>query len=158
MPARFSRTRRSINPSGFCINLFDDARHEPEIKGTKFEVPAAHIICAGWIWRDGKINNVLKGWKRVERDLYTLRPHVIEFEVQDDSGRATFFRGTRLGSCPWPVWPTMYHTVNMFRWECEGKVTHGEAQEPFWSDYPQHFSPQAQLRRSGVQRERWNGV
>jgi hypothetical protein len=80
------------------------------------------------------------------RDPNTMVPRLIEMEVVDDSGRTTFFRGVHMGAhCPIPVWCTMHMSVNMMRWECEGRSIVGEAQEPWWSDYLQEFLPKSQI-------------
>ncbi|MET0661123.1 MAG: hypothetical protein ABW110_23540 [Steroidobacteraceae bacterium] len=131
----------AVFPSGtaFNCNMFDDARENPELRGTPFEMPADKVVNGGWLYRDGKVGRIAKGSKRIERDPRTSIPLSIEIEALDELGRTLNARATMTAALPYQMWFNSLFVSAQLRWECDGEVTCGDSQEALWSDYLNRF-------------------
>lgn len=121
----------------FNCNVFDQAEQNPELKGTRFELPADKTLNGGWILRDGVVGRIVSAKKRVVREPGSRLPLAVDLEVRDDRDRSLKMRGTMTASCTWQVWPNAMFPVSQMRWECEGRVAYGDCQEAYWNDYLQ---------------------
>lgn len=122
----------------FNCGVFDQPEGNPEIKG-RYELPADKALSGGWLFRDGHMSRIRQATKRVERDLKLRIPKSIEIELVDDTDRSLKVRGTLVASCPWTPWTNIHMTISLMRWECEGRVNHGDCQEAAWNDYCRDF-------------------
>ena len=116
-------------------SILDQAAHNPELKGTRFDLPVEKTLLSGWVQRDGKRGLVVSGSKRVVRDKRTFMPEIIEYSFTDNLGRNFDLKGTVVASCPYAIWPNLYFPCRLARWECDGMVAHGDLQEAIWNDY-----------------------
>lgn len=122
----------------FCCNAFDEPSLMPEF-GDRFPLPGNQTLKGGWIRKDGEVSRIVSCRKRTERDPITLTPRRIDWEAVDERGRCYRFTGTALSSCDWSVQPNLRFVVSSMRWECEGRIAHGEVQEAHWIDFVQEF-------------------
>ena len=125
----------------FCCNVFDQASQNTELAGTVFAMPEEKTLAAGWVFRNGRISEVVSAKKRIVREPGTLLAKIVDLEVTDEQGQTIIIHGKRLHtSFPWHIWPTLNVVVCAMQWECEGMTTYGENQEGHFSDYVSHFS------------------
>ena len=115
-------------------NLFDHVGSNDLATGA-FAVPVERALNGGWVCRNGVVSRIVSGTKRVEREPGTLLPRHIELALQDDQGRTLRMTGTLLASAPWGTWANIAFVISLMRWECDGKVGHGDCQEALWTDY-----------------------
>ena len=101
----------------------------------RLDWPDEKGLISGWIWRDGKLGRLVKGFKKVSRDRPTPLPLSASIQITDDLGRTLDINCSLVASCPWQPWYNLSNQVSLVRWECEGLVTHGDFQEAYWNDY-----------------------
>ena len=118
----------------FNCNVFDQVSGNPELKG-QFALPEENTLNGGWLLRDGKVGQIVKARKSVARAPRTFIPVGVELEFTDEFDRRIEVSGKLQAHCFWQTWGNALMGIGMMRWECEGMVTYGDCQEPFWSDY-----------------------
>lgn len=126
-------------------NVFDQVEGNPELAGTTMELPVEKTLMGGWVWKDGEVSAVVHARKTVVRAPESYIPLGIEIDVRDAKGREFHLSGRLIASCPWQTWSNVNMAMNLMRWECEGRVTHGDCQEAFWGDYYNLRNEQARL-------------
>lgn len=122
----------------FCCNAYDEPSLMPQF-GDRFPLPGNQTLKGGWILENGEVSRIVSCRKRTERDAMTLLPRSMEWEAVEEHGRRYSFKGTALASCDWSVQPNLRFAVSSMRWECEGRIAHGEVQEAHWIDFVQAF-------------------
>lgn len=120
----------------FAINctLFDGVNSQPALKD-HFLLDEKMLLKSGWVWKQGSVRRIVSARKTVNREIGSLLPLEIMFELQDESGETFELRGTLNASCGWSPWPSFYMLLNQMRWECNGYTGYGECQDGFWTDY-----------------------
>lgn len=118
----------------FNCNMMDHAGSNPQVGGA-FEMPAEKALNGGWIWKDGALKLVTAARKLVRRDDVTFAPQTIELHLTTEDGEETVARGELVASCPWATWPNMMANISLIRWEIDGRVGYGDAQDVLWADF-----------------------
>jgi hypothetical protein len=119
----------------FNCNMLDCVEGNPELKGTPFALTADKALNAGWLYRDGKVGNIVRATKRVGRAPGTFLPITLDFEATDDLDRTFRVQGKLVSSLMQTAWQNIDIHINLMRWECEGMVAYGDCQEGSWTDY-----------------------
>jgi hypothetical protein len=122
----------------FGTTAFDSLDREPEWLGI-MEIPGGDPVRGGWVLRDGALVPVVSASKRTIRNRRTLFPEAIEMTITDADGRAYEISGTVTAAAPWQTWHNMQSVICLTRWECEGRVGYGDAQEVLFHDYIRAF-------------------
>lgn len=124
------------NDFAFNCTMFDQATNNHLLKG-KLTMPDDKALVGGWVYRDGKLGAIVKANKRVTRGhrVLALAANSIELQFTDEHGRYFDLRGSLAAACPMYPWGNVSMVINMMRWECDGLVTYGDCQEPFYNDY-----------------------
>jgi hypothetical protein len=118
----------------FNCNMMDHAGSNPQISG-KFALPADKALNGGWIWRNGKLLLITRARKTITRDPDSFVPQSITLHLTTEDGRETVATGTLVASCPWATWPNIMANISLIRWEMEGRVGYGDAQDVLWNDF-----------------------
>lgn len=118
----------------FNCNMFDHTSGNPELPQT-LVVPDEKALIGGWVYRDGKLGRIVRGFKRVTRERGSLLALAVELQFTDEHGRNFDLRGTLLAACPLIGWNNTSMMMHSLRWECDGKVGYGDTQDVFWNDY-----------------------
>jgi hypothetical protein len=119
----------------FSANLFDQAGTSRELAGTPLALPEERTLNGGWIQRDGRVGRLVRGRKKIERLPDSRLPHRVELEITDELERTLTITGRTIASTAWMPWSNLFMPITLMRWECEGRVAHGDCQEGVWNDY-----------------------
>ena len=122
----------------FGTTAFDSEDTDPEWKGV-LEIPGGDPVRGGWVYRDGEIVPVVSATKRTRHDVDSLFPESVEMTITDANGRDYELTGTVLAAAPWSTWPNIDSVICLARWECDGRVGHGDIQEVQFTDYKHGF-------------------
>jgi hypothetical protein len=122
----------------FNCSAFDHPRADPEWNGV-FDLPEQAVLKGGWIYRDGRVTEIKTIMKRTVHDPETLYPDLIEMEITDTAGQHFNIKGKITAGCAWAAWPNFTFPVCQARWECDGLVGYGDAQEAQWPDFVRAF-------------------
>lgn len=88
----------------------------------------------GWVWRDGELRTLAQATIRTTWSVDGgQRTH--EVELVDSDGREFSVTGQLLALCPWNTWSNVHMSIGLGRWECEGRVGHGDSQAAMWTDF-----------------------
>jgi len=118
----------------FNCNLMDHEGSNPQVTGA-FAMPVEKSLNGGWMWRDGKVQRVVKANKTVQRDPVSFVPLAITLNMTTEDGHETTAVGRMIASCPWATWPNIMAHINLIHWECEGRSGHGDCQDVLWNDF-----------------------
>lgn len=132
----------------FFINCtgWDHPDLEPEWKSDFPDFPADRVLNAGWVYRNGKLTEVMKFEKTTRRNRDTLFPERIDISIVDDTDRQYTMAGTVIAASEYSAWYNARASVSLVRWECEGMVGYGDTQEPAWNDYYYSANRRAQAQ------------
>lgn len=122
----------------FNCSAFDHPDADPEWKGL-FDLPAQAVLKGGWISKNGVVTEIKHIVKRTVHDPETLFPDRIEMDITDSAGARFHIRGQIIAGSAWAAWPTFAFPVCLARWECDGLVGYGDAQEAQWPEYVRAF-------------------
>jgi hypothetical protein len=97
--------------------------------------PRSAGMARGWVWRDGELTAMHSFQIQTSWDFATgyQTGHVVDFV--DAEGRSHRLTGEILGGCNWFVWSNFGSNINLCRWECDGRIGHGESQIGLWTDF-----------------------
>ncbi|MET0546998.1 MAG: hypothetical protein ABWZ40_11870 [Caulobacterales bacterium] len=124
----------------FNCNLMDHAGSSP-LSTDKFALPLEHALNGGWVARDGKLKRIVKAHKTVDRDPDTFLARRINLQVTTEDDQELSITGRLIAACPWHTWPNMVANICLIRWECEGRVGHGDSQDVIWNDFAHAWQP-----------------
>jgi hypothetical protein len=124
----------------FGCTAFDNPETDPDWKGL-LELPGGHSVKGGWVYRDGEMVPIVSAMKKTRRNRDTLFPEGVEMTLYDASGRAFVVTGEVIAAADWRTWHNFQSIICLVRWECEGRVTHGDFQECQWADYIRLLHP-----------------
>ena len=122
----------------FNVSAFDNPEADPEWLG-EYELPGEAVLKGGWVYKNGTVREIVAVTKRTAHNPVTLYPDNIEMEITDSSGETFNITGKVMAACAWAAWPKFTFVVSMARWECNGLVGHGEAQEAQWPEFVRKF-------------------
>lgn len=88
----------------------------------------------GWVWRSGELVALDDVVISCEWDPVLRFPRSYLIEATDRNGRGFRLTGELVAGSPRSLWSNIYSPILMFRWECEDKVGHGDAQLGIWTD------------------------
>lgn len=89
----------------------------------------------GWVWRDGELRTLASAAIRTTWDRAGMRQAAHEVEIVDDAGREYRITGEPRATCPWHTWSNVHMSIGLARWDCEGRVGHGDTQCAMWTDF-----------------------
>lgn len=140
---------RQAPPIHYLVPIFGDdfAMHilgveDPDKKpiwSSTYPIDAATAaqINRGWVWRDGDLCGINSVSVRTDWDLATGYPKTHHIDVVDSFGRPYALKGTITSACNWHTWSNAQMLVCLARWECDGRVGHGDSQIAVWTDFTQ---------------------
>ena len=126
-----------VDRGNIAFNLLtsDDPRHRPEWRGI-YDIPADKMLRDGWIWIDGGLRRIARASQSTDRDAGNNQcPTAFTTTFVDDRGADYILKGSVVATCPWGVWPNLFSSFNLVRWDLNGHVGYGDEQETFWSDF-----------------------
>jgi hypothetical protein len=118
----------------FNCNMMDHAGSNPQVSG-KFALPVDKALNGGWIWRNGKLLLITRARKTITRHPESFVPQSITLHLTTEDGKETVATGTLVASCPWATWPNIMANISLIRWEMDGRVGYGDAQDVLWNDF-----------------------
>lgn len=118
----------------FCCSAFDHPDRDPEWKGM-FDLPKERVLSGGFVWRDGELRSIVGCEKRTVHSPTMLFPERIDMRLTDSKGDACEITGRPIAVAPISTWHNVWTAVCLMRWECEGFVGYGDAQDIQWTDY-----------------------
>jgi hypothetical protein len=124
----------------FALNIvgIEDPDADPIWKDIyPFDAAMAAQINRGWVWIGGELLPLTSLKIRTEWDLVTGIPKGHKVDCVDANGRSYALTATVTSACPWNTWSNAEMDVCLARWECDGRVGHGDAQLAVWTDFTQ---------------------
>lgn len=118
----------------FNIIAADHPDLNPDWKG-HFDLPADRVLKSGWIYRDGKLLEVVSCRKLTQHEPDQLFPTSITMELTDNTGTVYRIKGTITAASNWSAWLNSEVIIALCRWEYEGLTGYGDVQEARWTDY-----------------------
>lgn len=118
----------------FGATAFDDPDLDPDWKGN-LALPGGDATKGGWVLREGRLIPVVRVRKVTRRDTSTLMPISVEALITDAHGGEYRIEGHVVAANRISAWPTMNTWVCLTRWECDGRICHGDLQEVQWHDF-----------------------
>lgn len=100
------------------------------------EDPAmAHGMNRGWVWKDGRLLTVSSARIRTEWDRQGRRQVAHDVLVVDETGAEHHLKGEVRACSNWHTWSNVHMSVGLTRWECGGRIGHGDSQVAMWTDF-----------------------
>jgi hypothetical protein len=88
----------------------------------------------GWVWVDGELRSLERAvFSTKWADRGGQRAHSVE--ITDSEGRDYSIEGEVLALCPWNTWSNVHMSIGLARWECDGKIGHGDTQAALFTDF-----------------------
>lgn len=122
----------------FGTTAFDTEDRDPEWKDV-LSLPGGDPLRGGWIYHDGGYSPVVSVSKRTYRNGSTLFPEAVDLTIADATGHSLTMHGTIIAASDLSLWPNMDSVICLARWECDGRVGHGDFQEVLYPDYIRRF-------------------
>jgi hypothetical protein len=117
----------------FNFNSCDDPERSPLV--AEYGLTKEQAFKIGWILRDGRLLRLSAVSKATTRGPDRLQPLRYDCELRDEEGTIYQLTGETKAAVFWSPWPNMAaYFGQLTRWELDGEVMYGEAQEIFWSD------------------------
>ncbi|OBH11044.1 hypothetical protein [Mycobacterium sp. E1747] len=89
----------------------------------------------GWVWRDGRLLTVTSARIETEWDTTGRRQAAHRVVVIDETGAEHRLHGEIRAAAPWHTWSNVHMSIGLARWECDGRVGHGDSQVAMWTDF-----------------------
>jgi hypothetical protein len=118
----------------FCCSGFDHPARNPEWAG-KFDLPEDRVFVGGYVRNGEETTPLVAIEKRTTHDPVTLHPTRIEMEFTDANGRRYAANGEMIAASSFSQWYNMTIPLCLMRWECDGRIGYGDAQDVQWADY-----------------------
>jgi hypothetical protein len=100
------------------------------------EDPArAQAMNRGWVWQDGTLRTVTDARIETEWDTANRRQAAHRVVAVDETGAEHVLHGTLRASAPWHTWSNVHMSIGLARWECNGRIGHGDSQVAMWTDF-----------------------
>jgi hypothetical protein len=105
------------------------------------EDPAAsQKMNRGWVFKDGQLLSVRSARIETEWDVAGRRQAAHQVVVVDETGAEHRLSGDIRACANWHTWSNVHMSVGLTRWECDGRVGHGDSQIAMWTDFVRaHF-------------------
>lgn len=124
----------------FHAMAHDDPARSPEWKDAFPNVKSGDHMFWGYIWKDGELTPVSAIRKLTAREADGLSPRSVDLELDDAKGRTFCIRGTVQARMPWQTWQNMNTWFCQARWECDGRVGHGDFQDVQFNEFTRKFA------------------
>ncbi|HEY1969093.1 MAG TPA: hypothetical protein VGH89_14185 [Pseudonocardia sp.] len=122
----------------FGTTAFDAEETNPDWRGV-MKVPGGDPTRGGWVLRGGELVPVVSTVKRTIRNATTRFPEAVELTITDATGQRLEALGTILAAANWRTWHNMDSIICLTRWECDGRIGHGDFQDVWFHDYVRQF-------------------
>jgi hypothetical protein len=117
----------------------DDASSNPEWAQRYPEALADNPLRWGYVFNEGVTTPLASMRKRTYREEDGLSPRFYELELTDVNGRVYNVNGYVQARMPWQTWQNMNVYFCQTRWECDGKIGYGDAQDIQMNDFVHNF-------------------
>lgn len=120
----------------FFVNLiaFDHPDTNPVWKD-HFDFSADMAFKAGWVYRDGKLQEIISCVKKTSHDAQTWLPTHVDMDLVLANGEALKVSGEMIAASHWSAWINSDVALCLAKWRCEGKTGYGDVQEARWNDH-----------------------
>jgi len=129
----------------FGILGVEDPRLGPNW-AAEFAVPPDKTLFSGWVCREGKVYEVKRLSRLMQREDNGIWPTSGEFVFEDSTGQAFSIRSRIVAVEPWGPWPNMQLAWCLTRFEMDGRVAAGTTQEILLQDFCRKFYRARQAR------------
>ncbi len=119
----------------FHVQAFDSAELEPEWAGRYAFPPPGANLRFGYVRTGGETRGLVRAAKRTERDADGIAPRAYALELEDETGATHTLRGEVVARLPWHPWPNVWVHMCQVRWEWDGRVAWGDAQDMAFNDH-----------------------
>jgi hypothetical protein len=89
----------------------------------------------GWVWKDGRLLTVTSAKIQTEWDVVGRRQIAHRVVVVDETGAEHRLHGQIRAAANWHTWSNVHMNVGLARWECGGRVGHGDSQVAMCTDF-----------------------
>lgn len=89
----------------------------------------------GWVWKDGRLLTLTSVHIETEWDLAGRRQAAHRVVVVDETGAEHRLHGQVRAASNWHTWSNVHMSIGLARWECSGRVGHGDSQIAMWTDF-----------------------
>ena len=117
----------------------DDPATNPEWRDRYPQVQPGKTLRWGYVFKDGVTTPLASMRKKTYREEDGLSPRLYELEPTDVKGKIYNIRGYVQARMPWQTWQNMNVYFCQTRWECDGKIGYGDAQDIQMNDFVHHF-------------------
>ena len=99
------------------------------------EATLSQAMNRGWVWKDGQLRTVTSVHIETEWDLAGRWQIAHRVVAIDESGVEHRMHGEIRAVANWHTWSNVRMSVGLARWECDGRVGHGDSQVAMWTDF-----------------------
>ncbi len=121
----------------FHTAAFDSPKYHPERTKTYPSITDATNHLWGYVWKGGKLRGVKHVDQITDHGPDGLYPTGMRLRIEDSEGDTHDIKGTVIGGLPFNPWNNMTAYFCLARWECDGRIGHGDLQDCAWNDYVQ---------------------
>ena len=114
--------------------MMDHAGSDPQSPGDS-AMTSEQALRGGWIWREGRLHQIVAATKSVVRDPESFVPQAFILRMTTEDGVETVAEATLLASCPMATWPNVMASLSLVRWDIDGQIGFGDIQDIFWNDF-----------------------
>ena len=119
----------------FHVAGFDNPAHHPDWVTHYPSIKLGENHLWGYVWNDGKLSAIARLDMQTEHAADGLFPRSTVMHIEDTDGRHYDVRGTVKAQLPFNTWHNFCAVFSLMRWECNGKVGHGDHQYCNFNDY-----------------------
>ena len=131
----FSWTTGSVGEDFFFnCTMMDHVGSNPQTSGDS-ALTSEQALRGGWIWRDGRLSQIVAATKSVVRDAESFVPQTFVLRMTTEDGVETVAEAKLLASCPMTTWPNVMANLSLVRWNIDGQIGFGDVQDIFWNDF-----------------------
>jgi hypothetical protein len=89
----------------------------------------------GWVWQNGRLHTVISAHIETEWDFAGRHQVAHRVVALDETGTEHRMHGQIRAAANWHTWSNVHMSIGLARWECNGRVGHGDSQVAMWTDF-----------------------
>ncbi|MEZ0366029.1 hypothetical protein ACAG26_20345 [Mycobacterium sp. pUA109] len=89
----------------------------------------------GWVWQDGVLRTITSAHIQTKWDDSGRRQAAHHVVVVDETGTEHRLEGRVRAGANWHTWSNVHMSIGLTRWECDGRIGHGDSQVAMWTDF-----------------------
>ncbi|WP_084421659.1 DUF7064 domain-containing protein [Henriciella litoralis] len=118
---------------------FDDPRRNPSWAAAYPQITPENTLRWGYIFKEGEVVPVKTMSKLTHREDDGVSPTSYDLTLVDGLDRTFDITGTVEARMPWQTWQNMNVYFSQTRWEVDGKIAYGDAQDVQFNHFIHNF-------------------